>query len=786
MKALSFTAASLLLFGAFQAPITAAPALSTTALQRIERMLDPVLGPPVNATPRLMSRVQSAGSDPAGAELVEYILEPLRPEAPGQCVASLNAPGNGKKLWAIYMIGTDLESRGGFATTNLDQLVEGWRALGNPSDAEVFIAFGGADKDGWRGVRWATMAQIVADAADGIYGNEADRAYTLVDHAADMGDAATFRAFIDHVHHRYGQASRRFLSFWNHGASYNKTPGIGPDQMTDEILDLTRINQVLMDSGSCWHLTGFDACLMASLQSARALKDVSAYLIASEELEPGHGWNYHETLSAWLNQPDVPAAGRAMVDAFVRNDIHPYEAEGKTLSLVDLTVYDQVARAMSDIGIRLADVLLGPNPAPVIQAFANSARYSASFTIDPSVIPPQASIDAVDFLQLNISRVKDPDLSWRLNQTVDHLKAMVVHSADDGTRANSHGIAIAPLDMNPVNATEQVRVGLITPGWGELVHAWNDLQARALDQPRPLAITQDVEGNSLSFTDRWGRLDWNPFLTPNMTLGAVGGFASPYLMEVTAAFGELRADGSFLVLGEDETDPLVDGRVYFPSWNGLALHFADGDTLVQVPLFHDGISGIAAGLIGFPDADPDEEPELGVLMIDEGLEYAVAPILILENDGWIMGRPRSDYIEAGDEISFLTVLVAPDGAMDLEEAARHRFASAPTAVIAPLTWVDKAWAFTGYTVADAMAISDFVEVKAADRVINWASETYAGVLTDLEFDSLYSRGFYGRCNEERTLCLGERNNRMLRWDGQRFVDMGFVSSLLERAQAAGF
>ena len=38
-------------------------------------------------------------------------------------------------------------------------------------------------------------------------------------------------------------------------------------------------------------LVGFDACLMASVEVAKIIEPHAKYMIASEEVEPGHGWH---------------------------------------------------------------------------------------------------------------------------------------------------------------------------------------------------------------------------------------------------------------------------------------------------------------------------------------------------------------------------------------------------------------------------------------------------------------------------------------------------------------
>lgn len=47
-----------------------------------------------------------------------------------------------------------------------------------------------------------------------------------------------------------------------------------------------------MDPSFRLSLLGFDACLMGSYDVLEALAPVTHFFLASEENEPGHGWNY--------------------------------------------------------------------------------------------------------------------------------------------------------------------------------------------------------------------------------------------------------------------------------------------------------------------------------------------------------------------------------------------------------------------------------------------------------------------------------------------------------------
>ena len=68
-------------------------------------------------------------------------------------------------------------------------MIEGYESLPEDHEVEVVVAFGGANKDGWRGMKFADMDQIMDDSEDDEFGNEtwAD-AYLYEDDSANMDD----------------------------------------------------------------------------------------------------------------------------------------------------------------------------------------------------------------------------------------------------------------------------------------------------------------------------------------------------------------------------------------------------------------------------------------------------------------------------------------------------------------------------------------------------------------------------------------------------------------------
>ena len=46
-------------------------------------------------------------------------------------------------------------------------------------------------------------------------------------------------------------------------------------------------------------LIGFDACLMATVEVAKVIEPHAKYMIASEEIEPGHGWLWNAVIQLY-------------------------------------------------------------------------------------------------------------------------------------------------------------------------------------------------------------------------------------------------------------------------------------------------------------------------------------------------------------------------------------------------------------------------------------------------------------------------------------------------------
>jgi hypothetical protein len=97
---------------------------------------------------------------------------------------------------------------------------------------------------------------------------------------------------------------------WDDSGSHMKTADI-----------TTLMSAVSQATGKPVELFGFDACLMGHVELAYQAKGLANYMVASQELEPGAGWDYAGWLSALSKTPNVNGAGlgKIMVDAYMNS-----------------------------------------------------------------------------------------------------------------------------------------------------------------------------------------------------------------------------------------------------------------------------------------------------------------------------------------------------------------------------------------------------------------------------------------------------------------------------------
>ena len=91
---------------------------------------------------------------------------------------------------------------------------------------------------------------------------------------------------------------------------------------------------------------------MGTVDVAYTFCDLSRYLVASEETEPGNGWYYTDWVGALAEQPsmDGAALGRAICDAYYTGCELAGTEDSVTLSLTDLSQIGPLLTAYESYG----------------------------------------------------------------------------------------------------------------------------------------------------------------------------------------------------------------------------------------------------------------------------------------------------------------------------------------------------------------------------------------------------------------------------------------------------
>lgn len=109
----------------------------------------------------------------------------------------------------------------------------------------------------------------------------------------DTGSPEVLRAALDYVQ-RNVESKHFMLDLWDHGNGWR---GVSYDDHPSSNLDMPELQKTLTGLPKKVDIVSADACLMATVEVADTAKAAGAdFLVGSEEVEPGTGWNYQDML----------------------------------------------------------------------------------------------------------------------------------------------------------------------------------------------------------------------------------------------------------------------------------------------------------------------------------------------------------------------------------------------------------------------------------------------------------------------------------------------------------
>lgn len=313
----------------------------------------------------------------------------------------------------VYMCGTDLESKSGMATSDLEEMVNA--TLGD--NINVIVETGGASR--WQNsvVKSGTNQRFLVhqgglETLDAKVGKRS------------MVDPNTLADFIQFGARAY-PADRYILVMWDHGGG--SLTAYGYDELfPGDSMSLDEIDKALKAGGVKFDIVGFDACLMATLETALVASQYGDYLVASEAVEPGTGWYYTNWLSALSTDPaiDTLDLGKQIIDDYVKMSGSSAQT---TLSLTDLAELSGTApAAFNAFSSSTSELIASDGFNTVATARSSSRDFSTSSRIN--------QIDLIHFAQ-NMDTTQS-------NALADTLTAAVKYNRNSTAISHANGLSI--------------------------------------------------------------------------------------------------------------------------------------------------------------------------------------------------------------------------------------------------------------------------------------------------------------------------------------------------------
>ena len=284
----------------------------------------------------------------------------------------------------VYLCGSNLETEAGAASADLAEMMAHYPADGS---LRVIVMPSGSRT-------WQSAVSAEETAIYELTGSGLSKLCTLP--LQSMGDPASLTALLDYGY-SHAPAGKYALLMWDHGAGPNlglcfdelfPTEG-SMDGLTLQELAVALENSPAAQRKLSW--IGFDACLMASLETACTVAPYADYMIASQETEPASGWNY-EFLSHAAADASGAETGRSVIDGYFSSLADSMAS--LTLSCVSLSDIPAVSEELDELFNSL-HLSLDEHSYPAFaecRVLTKSPGYSTGYEYD--------LVDLADLLQL--------------------------------------------------------------------------------------------------------------------------------------------------------------------------------------------------------------------------------------------------------------------------------------------------------------------------------------------------------------------------------------------------
>ncbi|SDH59129.1 hypothetical protein SAMN05421827_13033 [Pedobacter terrae] len=296
----------------------------------------------------------------------------------------------------IYMNGSDLESKHQLASEDINEIIHSYK---NVDDHFATVILHGGTK------KWHFSEPISSDSL--TYSKVTKDGFEKVNVTTNksIGDPSTLADFIAFSKKNF-PAERYGLIFWNHGRG--SVHGFGYDELFPEdiSLSLREMGEAFADlkrNGNDLNLDfiGFDACLMATIETATVLAPYAEYMVASQELEPGNGWNYQYIINSLSTNPNLSTT--QLLEGIAKSYIDTYSSQPYLQATLSVIALHKVDALNTSVGKLISNIATNLSTYPPKEAFKQKSNYRAkskSFGLPSFSFAAEDMIDIFSFFKL--------------------------------------------------------------------------------------------------------------------------------------------------------------------------------------------------------------------------------------------------------------------------------------------------------------------------------------------------------------------------------------------------
>jgi len=373
----------------------------------------------------------------------------------------------------------------------------------------------------------------------------------------DMSNPATLTRFVGETVKEF-PAKHYALIFWDHGGGWT---GFGVDESADTGLTLKALNSGLSTALSKaavpkLDILGFDACLMADYESMTLLQRFAQYYIASEELEPGHGWDWR-VLAKLEAKPTMSAVdlGKLLIAGYMAQAAAEGSQDEVTLSMVDLTKLPKLDKAVADFA-KVSQL----NMKNLATDLGRSAGTTLAFGKAGS---PEEDTHLVDLGELvRIAASESPLLVPSRDAVKAALKEVVIVNAAGKQFKSSSGVSIYFPNRSKLFDKGYASAG--SAAWQGFLSSYYKAGTEAPVSRKPVFVAKENQGEVLFDED-------------GVTLyGTLAKGTADSVIDTTFYYG-LVDEGITVFLGDQSADVDQTSGEVVATWDRTVLELSQGD-----------------------------------------------------------------------------------------------------------------------------------------------------------------------------------------------------------------